>query len=217
MEDGVLKNSWPSFEGFPCFFGFPFFSIFDSPRFLYVFCLFLQEPAKPKRGQEEGDRTENVINCCDVCRKLSWHFMTTYDDLWRFMSMEQRDGNCHRMSQVVVNCRDACRKFSWRFFPCALPAIPFEFSPKEGEWGRSKRGRGKRRNGSQKRGQQFTKRNATVSTQSGWQAFSYDYGASRCNYCAIVEMSYCATIASLPVTPFTLTPIPLLRFSSEEF
>ena len=30
--------------------------------------------------------TENVINCRDACRKLSWHFMTTYDDLWRFMT-----------------------------------------------------------------------------------------------------------------------------------
>ena len=43
-----------------------------------------QEPAKSKRGWEEGDGTEYVINCRDVCRKLSWHFMTTYDDLWRF-------------------------------------------------------------------------------------------------------------------------------------
>ena len=37
----------------------------------------------------------------------------TYDDLWRFMTfyvMEQRDGNCHKMSQVVVKCR----KLSWR-------------------------------------------------------------------------------------------------------
>ena len=29
------------------------------------------EPAKSKRGREEGDGTENVINCRDVCRKLS--------------------------------------------------------------------------------------------------------------------------------------------------
>ena len=28
-------------------------------------------PAKSKRGREEGDGTENVINCRDVCRKLS--------------------------------------------------------------------------------------------------------------------------------------------------
>ena len=28
-------------------------------------------PAKSKRGWEEGDGTENVINCRDVCRKLS--------------------------------------------------------------------------------------------------------------------------------------------------
>ena len=67
-------------------------------------------PAKSKRGREEGDGTENVINCRDVCRKLSWHFMTTYDVLWRFMSMEQRDGNCHKMSQIV----ETCRKLSWR-------------------------------------------------------------------------------------------------------
>ena len=28
-------------------------------------------PAKSKSGREEGDGTENVINCRDVCRKLS--------------------------------------------------------------------------------------------------------------------------------------------------
>ena len=67
-------------------------------------------PVKSKRGREEGDGTENVINCRDVCRKLSWHFMTTYDDYWRFMSMEQRDGNCHKMSQVVLHSalRNVC-------------------------------------------------------------------------------------------------------------
>ena len=94
----------------------------------------LQEPAKSKRGREEGDGTENVINCRDVCRKSSWQLMTTYDDLWRFMSVEQRDRNCHKMSQVVVKCR----KLSWRlsqivvtFLSCPLPAIPFWLSPKE--------------------------------------------------------------------------------------
>ena len=76
------------------------------------------------------------------CHKLSWrlsqivvtNFMTTYDVLydvlWRFMSMEQRDGNCHKMSQVVVNvvnCRDVCRKLSWHFFSRPLPAVPFGF------------------------------------------------------------------------------------------
>ena len=29
------------------------------------------EPAKSKRGREEGDGTENVINCRDACRKVS--------------------------------------------------------------------------------------------------------------------------------------------------
>ena len=29
------------------------------------------KPAKSKRGRQEGDGTENVINCRDVCRKLS--------------------------------------------------------------------------------------------------------------------------------------------------
>ena len=29
------------------------------------------QPAKSKRGREEGDGTENVINCRDVCHKLS--------------------------------------------------------------------------------------------------------------------------------------------------
>ena len=36
--------------------------------------------------------------------------MTIYDVLWRFMSREQRDGNCHKMSQIVVKWR----KLSWR-------------------------------------------------------------------------------------------------------
>ena len=49
---------------------------------------------------------------CRVCplsrpgRKLSQIVVTFYDkfydDLWRFMSMERRDGNYHKMSQIVV-------------------------------------------------------------------------------------------------------------------
>ena len=34
-------------------------------------CRMSVTPAKSKRGREEGDGTENVINCRDVCRKLS--------------------------------------------------------------------------------------------------------------------------------------------------
>ena len=74
------------------------------------------------------------------------NFMTIYDEFYDvFMSMEQRDGNCHKMSpivlhsalrdvrasaqatyqalmsQIVVNCRDVCRKLSWRFFPVPFP------------------------------------------------------------------------------------------------
>ena len=56
--------------------------------------------------------------------------MTIYDVLWRFMSMESRDGNCHKMSQIVVTCR----KLSWRlsqivvtFFPVPFPPSPFGF------------------------------------------------------------------------------------------
>ena len=45
--------------------------------------------------------------------------------------MEQRDGNCHKMSQTVVKCR----KLSWRlsqivvtfFFPVPFPPSPFGF------------------------------------------------------------------------------------------
>ena len=47
------------------------------------------------------------------CHKLSWRLsqivVTFYDDLWRFMTFYvngiQRDGNCHKMSQIVVTCR----------------------------------------------------------------------------------------------------------------
>ena len=54
-------------------------------------------------------------------------FLTFYDDLWRFMSSEQRDGNCHKMMRNVVKCRDVCRKLSWPFFCRPLPAVPFGF------------------------------------------------------------------------------------------
>ena len=46
--------------------------------------------------------------------------------------MEQRDGNCHKMSQIVVKCRDVCRKLSWHFFSRPLPAVPFWISPNSG-------------------------------------------------------------------------------------
>ena len=36
--------------------------------------------------------------------------MTIYDVLWRFMSMDWRDGNCHKRSQIVMTCRT----LSWR-------------------------------------------------------------------------------------------------------
>ena len=65
--------------------------------------------------------------------------VTFYDDLWRFMtnfmtfmSMEQRDGNCHKMSRKLSW---PCRKLSWRlsqivvtfFFPVPFPPSPFGF------------------------------------------------------------------------------------------
>ena len=37
-----------------------------------------EKPAKTKRGQEEGDGTENVINC----RKLSQIVVTFYDEFY---------------------------------------------------------------------------------------------------------------------------------------
>ena len=75
-------------------------------------------PAKSKRGREEGDGTENVINC----RKLSQVVVTFYDEffLWRFMSREQRDGNCHKMSQL--GCRKwGCNKWGLKGCLAALP------------------------------------------------------------------------------------------------
>ena len=71
------------------YFGWTFSGGFSSCE------LFKQ--AESKRGREEGDGTENVKNRCD----LSQIVVTFYDDLWRFMSMEQRDGNCQKN---VGNC-----------------------------------------------------------------------------------------------------------------
>ena len=54
--------------------------------------------AKSNKGRQKGDSKKSVINC----RKLSQkYFMTFYkpsDILSHFMSMEQRDGNCPKMS-----------------------------------------------------------------------------------------------------------------------
>ena len=52
-----------------------------------------------------------------------------YDVLWRFMSMEQRDGNCRKMSQIVVTCRKSSCTFAANcrdiFCSRPLPAVPF--------------------------------------------------------------------------------------------
>ena len=39
------------------------------------------EPAKSKRGREEGDRTENVINCCKLLQIVVTFHDGFYDDL----------------------------------------------------------------------------------------------------------------------------------------
>ena len=71
-----------------------------------------------QKGREEGDGTENVINCPKF-----------YDDLWRFMTFyvkgEQRDGNYHKMSQTVVKCR----KLSWRLSQIAVTFVEIVQSP----------------------------------------------------------------------------------------
>ena len=79
------------------------------------------------RGREEGDGTENVINCRDVCRKLSWHFMTIYDVLCQWKKETEIVIKCRKLSWHVVNCRDVCRKLSWHFFPVPFPPSPFGF------------------------------------------------------------------------------------------
>ena len=56
--------------------------------------------------------------------------MTICDVLWRFMSMGQRDGNCHKMSRIVVNHHDGCCKLSWRFFPSSSCRPLFVFADK---------------------------------------------------------------------------------------
>ena len=42
--------------------------------------------------------TAAVVNCRKFCRFFMTNFMT-------FVSMEQRDGNCHKMSHIVIKCR----------------------------------------------------------------------------------------------------------------
>ena len=89
----------------------------------------------PKGDGRKGDGTENVINCRDVCRKLSWHF---YDDLWRYMTFydvlcqwnkeTEIVIKCRKLSWHVVNRRDVCRKLSWHFFfpsPSRRPLLVF--------------------------------------------------------------------------------------------
>ena len=57
---GVLWSKGPPDLNLPC-----------MPQLQGLALQDLRKPAKSKRGREEGDRTENVINCRDVCRKLS--------------------------------------------------------------------------------------------------------------------------------------------------
>ena len=48
------------------------------------------------------------------------------------MSMELRDGNCHKMSQRVMTCRKLSSRLSpvvVTFFSRPLPTVPFWFSP----------------------------------------------------------------------------------------
>ena len=49
--------------------------------------------AKSKRGQEEGDGTENIMNCCKSVVKRR-------DVLWRFC--RKNVGNCRDMTQMVL-------------------------------------------------------------------------------------------------------------------
>ena len=79
------------------------------------------QPAKIKRGREEGDGTENVINC----RKLSWHFMTNFMTIYDVLCQWNKE------TEIVMTCR----KLSWRlsqivmtfFFPVPFPPSPFGF------------------------------------------------------------------------------------------
>ena len=54
-----------------------------------VLGLFLKQTGEIQKGTDRK------------CHKMSWRLsqivVTYYDNLWRFMSMEQRDGNCHKM------------------------------------------------------------------------------------------------------------------------
>ena len=72
-------------------------------------------PCKPEDRQnakgdgQKGTAKKTVINCPKLSQHVSWHF---YDNLWRlmtiddvfFLSVEQREENCHKMSQIVVQC-----------------------------------------------------------------------------------------------------------------
>ena len=91
---------------------------------------FLTNSVKSKGDGKRGT-AKTVSQMVAKCRKMtfydglwrSWHFI-----LWRFMSMEQRDGICHKMSQIVIKC---C-KLSWRLSQIAVTfflAVPFPPSP----------------------------------------------------------------------------------------
>ena len=98
---------------------------------------------------------------------------------------------------------------------------------KEGYWGQSKRSREERRNSSQKPTQWLTKGNTTIPLKSWLPGTSPRFcRISRLKYSAILEHkstiilhTCCTTSASLPTTPSTPTPIPLLRhkFHSKTF
>ena len=85
-----------------------------------------QRNGAQNRWRPKGDGKTSIKNCRKWLQKC---FVTLYDVFWLWMSIEERDGYCHKMSHIVVECR----KLSWRlsqmvvrFFCCRLlPAVPF--------------------------------------------------------------------------------------------
>ena len=59
----------------------------------------------PKRDRKKGTAKTFVIDCRKLSQNVLWHFMMTYDDLWRFMRFYDVWCQRNKATQIVIKCR----------------------------------------------------------------------------------------------------------------
>ena len=55
----------------------------------------------PKGDGKKGTEKKQLMNRRKLSQNVLWHSITVYDVLWRFMSKEQSDRNCHKCRKLA--------------------------------------------------------------------------------------------------------------------